>query len=515
MNSSARSFFDNAFWVLKAEYQTTQADLSELVEDAEFDDIHPQELIQRSQQALLSPTARLEQELSWLPGLSNEQIDQTRRTLGTSPDVGIMDAIRFYPELPQANVIAHALANGVTNSAMLKELLRCWNDVDGNELLGFINDQRQIAKFPVVTLTQLETSITTLRTAHARCAANAIWRLDEPGKLMEALVETEIANGRLGNPLLAQLIREYDTLSEPRLATINEAIDHQLELSRQSTPDLNAITTEISFLLQRWDDINQPVQVFEQHQGHEESRSKLVYEKIRLLCIELANQRGEFSYAKRLSEALLHTFPELESVAEVLKGDVALLGELDGQQEAQTLVEPLEKECYEAKFKLSTLKSELRRTGFTSAAFGSCGRIFAEFQKATTNPAAKDLPFKVILELAIYLNNEQNDPESAFRLIDGLLSFTTPPTAKLIKKLEEQRAVLHINWKMNELKAARGNKIEMIRLIDEMLVFAQGQDRRDLLALKSKVEKQKSENKFGWWIAIVFGIIMLIVLSAN
>lgn len=60
LESENFSLFLNAFSVLKAGYASTNAEISGLVEDADFDEHHSQEIIQRSLQALLSPIARLE-----------------------------------------------------------------------------------------------------------------------------------------------------------------------------------------------------------------------------------------------------------------------------------------------------------------------------------------------------------------------------------------------------------------------------------------------------------------------
>ena len=63
MASEHFTLYLNAFWILKAGYESSRAEIVDLVEDAEFDEIYSQDLIQRSQQALLSPNSRLDQEL--------------------------------------------------------------------------------------------------------------------------------------------------------------------------------------------------------------------------------------------------------------------------------------------------------------------------------------------------------------------------------------------------------------------------------------------------------------------
>ncbi|OCX59858.1 hypothetical protein BFP70_18245 [Thioclava sp. SK-1] len=498
----------NAFSVLKASFGSNHAEISDLVEDAEFDELHSQEIIQRSQQALLSPIARLDQELSWLPELSNTQINEIGSLLEAGRIASLREAIAFLPDLPKANVLAHLCGTNSADETLLQDLLRAWDDVDQLSLLQFLNTQRKAAGFPQVERSQLAASINVLESTHARSAALSVWRLGEPGKVMESLVEAELKKGRASR-ILAEFVREYDILSEPHLARISEAIDQQIELARQPTQQLEAVTSEIAELLRQWDDVNQPVQVFEQHQGHEEGRSKQIYERLRLLCLELANERGEFHHAKRLSEALLHTFPELESVAEVLKGDVEALKNLDNQQKQFAVLEPLVATCEAAKSQVPKLRSALQSSGFSQARMGAVKDIFAAFDAAAKAPGVGDAAFLVVRDLALFVNNDRNDPETAFRLIDGLITYRgAKPSQDVSSKLDEERSVLHRNWKMSELERHRGNVGAMSKTIDEMLVYAKGKDRAELTQLKSAIDQKKNE-RIGWWVTI--GVVILLI----
>ncbi|MFC0279412.1 hypothetical protein ACFOHK_15650 [Falsigemmobacter intermedius] len=508
MESANFSIFLNAFSILKAGYASNHAEISDLVEDAEFDEQHSQEFIQRSQQALLSPIARLDQELSWLPELSTTQINEIGSLLEAGKITDLREAIAFLPDLPKANVLAHLCGTESADETLLQDLLRAWDDVDQLALLEFLNSQRQAADFPKIESSQLAASIRVLESTHARSAALSVWRLDEPGKVMERLVEAELKRDRASR-ILAEFVREYDILSEPRLARISEAIDQQIELARQPTQQLEAVTSEIAELLRQWDDVNQPVQVFEQHQGHEEGRSKQIYERLRSLCLELANERGEFRHAKRLSEALLHTFPELESVAEVLKGDVEALENLDEQQKKFSVLEPLVAACEAAKSQVPKLKSALQSSGFAPARKGAVKEIFAAFDTAAKASGTGDAAFLVVRDLALFVNNDRNDPETAFRLIDGLITYRgAKPSQDVSIKLDEERSVLHRNWKMPELDRQSGNLGGMAKVVDEMLKYANGNDRAELVQLKSRIERKQAGKKVKW---LIYGGIAAVI----
>ena len=508
MQNQTFSLTENAFFILKATYTSSHSDIPDLVDDAELDETHEQDLIHRAQQALLSPIARLDQELGWLPELSPAQIEEISPLLAAEKLDELGKAIAFLPDLPKANILAHICGATIVDTELLQNLLEAWREIDEQSLSDFVNAQRQAAGFPQVEKHHVESTTKSLGLAHARNAAMAVWNSHEPGKLMETLVEAELSRNSTSR-ILAQFVHEYDNLSEPHLSRISDAIDHQIEQASQVTSDLGLSISEISNLLKEWDDINQPVQVFEQHQGHEEGRSKRVYEKLRSLCLDLANERKEFSHAKRLSEALLHTFPELESVAEVLRDDLETLENLDKQKKQYEVVEPLANACEAAKSQLFKLKRTLQRDGFTPAASGILKEIYSAFEKAVAASKTGDAPFIAVRDLALFINNERDDPETAFRLINGLIVYGAAKCSRdLAMKLKEERSVLHRNWKMAVLGTQSGNLSAMVKTIDEMLIYATGKERAELLELKSAIQRKQTGKKVKW--AIWAGIALFL-----
>ncbi len=516
MNNGCFELTTSAFHFLKANYGSDQSDIAELVDDAEYAGVFEPEQIQRAQQSLLAPMARLEQEVSWLPELSQAQISNVFDLITSGDVVELRKSTEHFPELAKANVLAHLCGIGNVTDDLFHSLVAAWDEVEQTNLLNVINDGRERAGFPSIELQQLRDALKDLEGLHARTAAVGIWTLDRPGETMERIVETELRR-HPSSSFLGQFVRRYDNLSEPDLVRVSDEIDSCIERAGESDADLSVVVSAISDLLVRWDDINQPVQVYEQHQGHEEGRSKRIYEKLRTLCLELANDRSEFSDARLLSEALLRTFPELESVAEVLKRDVAQLETLDEQQKQQQHIEPLIAACEAAKNQLPKVKKALARNGFSQASKGPTSDILAAFKTALAELADKSLAFVVVRDLALYINNDRNDPETAFRLVNGLLSYAgAHPSNELSEKLEEERAVLHRNWKMNELDKNAGNLTAMLQTVDDMLKYARGSERSELQQLKTKIERKRFGKKLKWGIyASIAAVIGFFVIAGE
>ena len=493
MNNGCFDLKSNAFHILKAGYKANRADIAELVDDAEFDEVFEPQTIQRALQSLLVPNARLAQEISWLPELSQAQTSNILNLVASGDLEALIETSKHAPELAKANILAHFAGSENVNNSLFHALVATWDEIDEANIHTFINENRLSAGFPHVDPQQLQDALAALKKQHARSAAVGIWSLDRPGEVMDRIVETELGR-HPSSSFLEHFVRNYDILSEPSLARISDGINKVISDAEKTDADLEALVTKASDLLVRWDNVNQPVQVYEQHQGHEEGRSKLIYEKLRSLCLDLANNRNEFAEARRLSEALLQTFPELESVAEALKRDVATLENLDEQQKLELKYKALLNACEAAKTKLPTPVSAVLK-------------IFKDtVSRGTGDPIA----FTIVRDLALHINNDCNDPQTAFKLLDGILTFVgARPPKEIGKTLEEDRASLHRNWKMGELERNKGNISAMSKNVDDMLKYAKGADRTELLQLKSQLDK-KSNEKRGWW--GVIGVIILLVI---
>ena len=483
----------SAFHVLKAGYDTNRADIAELVEDAEFEEVFEPRKIQRAQQSLLAPNARLEQEISWLPEMSQAQTSNVLGLIASGDLQRLIKASKHTPELAKANILAHFAGSGNVDDTLFHDLAAAWDEIDRKNIHTFINENRLSAGFPSVDFQQMHNSLVELEKQHARSAAVGIWRMEQPGEVMDQIVEAELKRNP-SSSFLEKFVYNYDTLSEPALARISDKIDKVILDAENSEAVLEAIVIILSDLLKSWDDINQPVQVYEQHQGHEEARSKRIYEKLRSLCLDWANNRQEFAVARALSAALLRTFPELESVAENLKEDLATLEKLHEEQKLNEKYKPLMDACEAAKTKLPTPVSGVLKV----------------FKDTLSRGAEGPVAFNIVRDLALHINNECNDPRTAFALLDGVLTFAgARPPIEIKKTLEDERAVVHKNWKMTELERNEGNNAAMSKTLEEMLKYAKDPDRTNLLEMKSKIDQNRKE-KVTWW--IVIGVIILLLM---
>jgi len=102
-------------------------------------------------------------------------------------------------------------------------------------------------------------------------------------------------------------------------------------------------------------------------------------------------------------------------------------------------------------------------------------------------------------------------------LIDGLLGSLSShgrKTADIVDKLKDERSVLHKNWKMAEFERQSGNLGAMVKIIDEMLVYAGTKDKAELQQLKSKIQRRQTGKKIKYVIyASIAAFVGYLILS--
>ena len=450
------SIDSNAFEILKATYVSTRAEISELVENAEFNEIHSLDQIQRAQQSLLAPITRLEQELGWLPELSFRQINDISTLLCKNNPKDICKAIEFLPELAKTNILAHLCGITRIEDIEISEIIKTWDDIDEEYLLKFINVQRKLSGFPQVEQNRISIAIISLMKSHARNVAHAIWRQKNPGESMTVLVEVEMSRNSSGL-FLSSLIQEYDRQSESYLIRIEQDIDHLIKRISHENENRDIIIDEIFRFLYQWNNINRPVQLFEQYQGHENKRPKNVCEKLRALCLGLANRENQFYYAKQLSEVVLHVFSEIESITKTFKDDIETLEDLYQEQQKQfaDLDEiVLVAACESAKSETVDLDpAQLTQEYIQKSQCEIIKNVFDAFKVAVNPSKTGDKPFIIIRDLALFMSNDRDDPELAFKLIDELIKHPhVKPSDDLVGILDKDRSMLYDDWKKSEMK---------------------------------------------------------------
>ena len=274
-------------------------------------------------------------------------------------------------------------------------------------------------------------------------------------------------------------------------------------------------------LLAEWDAINQPVQLLDESKGHEEPRSKEIYEIVRDFCLWLANENGQYQEALTISRALLETFPELPAVAAQISRDVDVLESLAEEAKSNDLMRSLIEAQEAIQENISDFDNDAFTSGFGPKSRGLAKRLHDAFSDATARTAGTefaDMPWMVVRGLAIDLNNKQDSPEGACSILEGLISHKgTTPSKAVVDKLRDDLRTLRRNLKWEELKRVSGDVPKGISLVSELLEGADPDERAALLRLKrGLIQKRNTKvGKWAFWGLAAASLVGFLIYDAN
>ncbi|MBY6164842.1 hypothetical protein KUW14_03180 [Pseudooceanicola nitratireducens] len=484
--NKAFSLEENPFYVLRATYSATRAGISELVEDAIFDRDGDEDVLADAQQQLVSPNQRLNAEVAYLPELSEVQLGKTLQAIENGQVVHEWPECIHYPELARANILAHVSAASSADFDLISALIAAWIELDPSDAQSFIQRNRKAASFPSLDPDVYLSALANLKKVHAIAAAGGVMRSENPGQLMTALVERYAEDG-LKAPLLDAMVVEYDKATEGELSRIATALEACADAIEARPGSCSEEVARVPVLLEEWDEINQPVQLYEQARGHEEGRSKKISNRLRAVCLTLANEHNDYASASIISKALLHTFPELESLAEQLKSDVSQLEKLSEEHEVERELSGLFSAFEAAKANLAALASAMKKKSVSSSSPSPLGPLIHEFSMVHARKGVSEVAWKLIRALALSLNNDADNPWASWFLIDSMTSrFGSSLSAEMKAQLADDKIAAFKNWKFGELKAS-SSAGKQIALIDEMLPYATGDEAAQLSNLRRRL----------------------------
>jgi hypothetical protein len=513
----------NPFHILSVSLRTRKDDIAAAHDEALADHLWPEAVLWRAQQALLTPKPRLDAELSWLPTISPTAAKDVLAKLAAGDFESCQQALQNMTGLDRANLAADLCCRNPNGANYVPALVDAYSEFDDAAVAATVTDNRAVSAASRLDSALLGPALAALRRSHAKAAIDNIRAQPSPGLAMLEVVD-EFLDSDSDNVrhILGDIAKEYDSWSEPRLRAIRDAMQAEISAIRVN-PALQSAIDKIEDLLEKWDAISQPMQVIEQFKGHDEPRSRELYNELRELCLWLANEEGHYEQALAISQALLDTFPELPSVSLDLSKDIETLAGLAAEARTHRRLKPLSDLIERLDGIIKNLARDLVKSGFGPSATGQGKALYAAFEQcvaATAGADDADLPWMLLRHIGLKLNNEVNDSQAALALIDGLQRYPARPSAEIAQKMAEDRKTIRGNILFGELNAAmeRGDTGAVMAAIDSLIAngVEDGQ-RKQLADLRSQVRSRKRAGRIKTfvWLAIVGGIIAAVVYGAD
>ena len=149
--------FDNPFWTLGATLRDKRRRIMELAEEKSL--LADEDIIASASSTLTNPRKRLGAEIAWLPGVGPKRASELVAMLEARPEE--IPEQEGVPSLARANLLVGGLKS--KSQSISKEELPEWivgiaeayDDVQPDEALSLINEEREVSDFRVSQTTML------------------------------------------------------------------------------------------------------------------------------------------------------------------------------------------------------------------------------------------------------------------------------------------------------------------------------------------------------------------------
>jgi len=328
---------DNPFAILKASTRDRKAHLNELADEAALHGDNDAAVNARN--ILSNPRTRLAAEVAWFPGLSPKRITLTLEHIAQ----GGVPALDGFNALSCANFLVETLeASSKGGLGELREGIEALashvENIDVEDVLQAINDDRQAAGLPAVTDQSLIEAEINERVKHYERTATALLE-DLPSMDMVAVYEGLISDSTnegedVGHRLINALIDSYELKASSFLTEEAGRIKGLVEKAKAaadkhiSEKQVRASVNEIIGALRTWDQVAQPIQLAYKSRGLTHGESQDLAFTARGLGIHLFNKHNYLDDAKLMSEAIQELFSEVASVSDKIEEDIEALDDI-------------------------------------------------------------------------------------------------------------------------------------------------------------------------------------------
>lgn len=509
----------NPFFLLSLSIRARREEVVEAHEEALADGRADEVVLARAQQAVLTPRTRIEAELSWFPSTRPSLARETLSKLERNSLADARGTLERLQGLDKANLAAHLCAHLDGETKYVNALLEAYEDFSADYVQQILRGLRSVSGFPIPDQQQVSIALDSLRVKHAKAAVACLAAAKRPGEALTEIVEAFLDCGDDNvEHLLDWIVREYKAWSQPSLDKIQERIEAAIAKYRAGG-DLVPVEQLVNNLAE-WDSVSQPVQLHDQSKGHEEPRSKELYEIVRDFCFWLANENDQYEEALTISRALLETFPELPAVSKQLSKDVDALESLVEEAKSIELMGPLVRAIEAAQTETTTFDHDVEASGFGPKSLGHAKNLydaFADVAAKTAGTDHADEPWMVVRGLAIDLNNKHKSPEGAVAILEGLIAHKDTTSSKaVIERLENDRRTLRRHLKWEALKRS-DNFQERTALVTYLLDGADADERAALLQIKTALVQQRTATvmKRVFWGMALAGFFGFLAYDAN
>jgi len=334
---------ENPFHILTASPRDNRRRIMELADERSL--LLDSSVCMEARSDLTNPRKRLSTEVAWLPGVGPKRTGEVLLLLESSPsDLLAVDKLS---SIARANLLAAGLArlsdyNPDDIAGWILEIAWAFENIEPEELMGIINEERVAAGFPEVTdLSAVEAEIQERRRYYLKVIKTALNKLSAKDLVQAVTVAVESAtnDGEEHGPILiADLVDSYEVEAQDFLEKEEANIESLVERLRATVdaerPDsvLAPMVNQLIQVVKNWDTVAQPIQISTKSRGLDHDASRRVAGLVRGLAIHMFNEHGKLDFSRQLTNMLREVFAEVGEVAERTAEDAAALEDIAEQR---------------------------------------------------------------------------------------------------------------------------------------------------------------------------------------
>jgi hypothetical protein len=519
--NQAKSFdlFRNPFYILGVEPSTSFQQVIEACDDAISRRPSARPDLMEARQILLNARDRVAAELSCLLDTRDGEaaiILDGMKNAASFQDITIV-ADDLAP-LSRANLLAHAASQEPAKVGVLFGLVDAHARIDHDSVYAMVHAVRSRSGVALPDRLIVDEELQSLLARHCKAALAAY---ETPAVCAEAIMECAKRIFNSPNPhridALGRMIRTFEPMIAPNLLQFEQEIELGTQSIRARPKEVDLLEP-ISTSLRNWIILARPLVELDAYLGRDEERAWRLFNELRALSLELANDHDSSELALSVTKIVAEVFKSLPHATERLMEDVPLL---QGQTPEANVVS-LQK-CVEAYHEdFSALVKDLEAREFDQHSTGGVKELWDQFAAAAkkmepTNIA--DLPWFVVRNVAIAINNREGSPRAAKSLIDGMLAFSqsVTPSATVYGLLSKDLHLAEHNILQQQLAVhIKANRFApALRTITELQKNPQSsREAQTLDSLKGQLNRKRAALILKLSaVVVVFGLIMYSAIS--
>lgn len=339
--------FENPFYLLEV---TTRDSSQKIVLTAEEKSLAiDTDVCTKACSILTNPRQRLSAEISWLPGLSPGKVDEIIKNISTSPIQGINDLLIGLPHLAYCN-----LATSYINQLSFKDnpeylvkwisyIVNAFQYIDYDLLLNFINEDRTVARFPLVQNKEdIEQELYNHKDYLTKIFKTALAKIPDPDIHLTEILKQSIQSHAALPLLLDDLTELYhievqrylDQLADEAGQLISSLKD-DLSVANGVLPTLYKRIGKLEETLKAWKQIAEPINLVMHNRGSQDEHSAGLADQVRDLAIFLANEYDLHAEARLIICLMGEVFEKLPQVFDKINEDLNKLDDILSEREKE------------------------------------------------------------------------------------------------------------------------------------------------------------------------------------